>query len=157
MASDYRVLLPIEKCARCGYDKSTGRLHVHHIDYDHNNDDPNNLIVLCFECHTALHRQEWKLEEINIGDRSIKKEMSWRYKLSNSQQVAVIQIVKLREWVIGVLKLPEDKCWFTQRSLHRVTWHTLQALRIKEYLEERDYEGEKGVIEYYRWTGKELE
>lgn len=77
--------------------------------------------------------------------------------LSEPQKEGLSQIVRLREWMIGALKLPEDKCWFTQKSLHRVTWHTLQALRIKEYLEERDYEGEKGVIEYYRWTGKELE
>ena len=35
--------------------------HVHHIDYDKKNCDPNNLITLCHSCHTATnsHKEYW--------------------------------------------------------------------------------------------------
>lgn len=63
---DYRQLIPIEHCARCGYDEELCSLHVHHIDNNHENNDPNNLIVLCGNCHVALHNKKWKLSDIGI-------------------------------------------------------------------------------------------
>jgi len=44
-----------EKCK----DKSISRsnLIIHHIDYDENNNDPNNLITLCKFCHAYFHLQ----------------------------------------------------------------------------------------------------
>lgn len=42
-----------EKCARCG--ATEGRIDVHHIDGDHQNNDPKNLQYLCWKCHWYLH------------------------------------------------------------------------------------------------------
>jgi predicted HNH restriction endonuclease len=33
------------------------RLHIHHMDHDHSNNSPGNLMVLCASCHMHLHRQ----------------------------------------------------------------------------------------------------
>ncbi len=43
-----------ERCETCG---STRSLAVHHKDFDHYNNDPENLQVLCVSCHMSLHKQ----------------------------------------------------------------------------------------------------
>lgn len=65
-AEKYRDIIPIEYCARCGYCESTGSLHIHHIDQNHDNNLPENLIVLCANCHFGLHHGKWKLSDIGI-------------------------------------------------------------------------------------------
>ncbi len=46
-------------CRECG--KTNCQLPVHHIDYDKDNIDPNNLISLCNSCHTKanFNRELW--------------------------------------------------------------------------------------------------
>jgi hypothetical protein len=60
--------MEIEKteCARCGYNKSKGSLHRHHVDRNHDNDEPGNVVILCSNCHMELHHNKWKLSEIGI-------------------------------------------------------------------------------------------
>ena len=41
------------KCECCGYDEV---LDLHHIDENHNNNDPSNHGVLCPNCHAKIHR-----------------------------------------------------------------------------------------------------
>lgn len=41
------------KCECCGYDEV---LDLHHIDGDHNNNDPANHGVICPNCHAKIHR-----------------------------------------------------------------------------------------------------
>lgn len=41
------------KCNICG--KDSGRLCVHHMDGNHENNDPNNLCWLCNSCHARIH------------------------------------------------------------------------------------------------------
>jgi 5-methylcytosine-specific restriction endonuclease McrA len=49
----YRNLVDLERCAECG---ATGVvLDVHHIDENHQNNDPANLMVLCHTCHGKKH------------------------------------------------------------------------------------------------------
>jgi hypothetical protein len=45
-------------CQICGKEPST---HVHHIDYNKKNCNPENLITLCVSCHskTNNHRNDW--------------------------------------------------------------------------------------------------
>ena len=45
------------KCQVCGcpQEECLIKLSVHHVDYDKNNLDPNNLISLCQCCHTKIH------------------------------------------------------------------------------------------------------
>jgi hypothetical protein len=42
--------------------KGDNPLHIHHIDYDKKNCNPDNLIALCHSCHmqTNHHREFWK-------------------------------------------------------------------------------------------------
>lgn len=39
-------------CECCGL---TAKLHVHHLDQDHTNNDPSNLQTLCTYCHRFVH------------------------------------------------------------------------------------------------------
>lgn len=41
-------------CQRCGDVPVGRRLHVHHLDGDHGNDDLENLEILCVACHNNL-------------------------------------------------------------------------------------------------------
>ncbi len=41
---------------RCGTKKHLG---LHHVDFDHYNDDPSNLAVLCVSCHMSLHKKAY--------------------------------------------------------------------------------------------------
>lgn len=43
-------------CNSCG---DTSDLHVHHQDGDRENNEPENLEVLCKDCHWDEHRPEW--------------------------------------------------------------------------------------------------
>jgi 5-methylcytosine-specific restriction endonuclease McrA len=49
------------KCAIC--DGSSKKLAVHHIDYDKKNSSINNLVPLCFSCHskTNYRRDQWQV------------------------------------------------------------------------------------------------
>ena len=44
-------------CKRCGLDDQR-RLAVHHIDKNHRNNDLNNLVWLCYNCHFLVHKDE---------------------------------------------------------------------------------------------------
>jgi hypothetical protein len=63
--STYRDLIPVEKCARCGYCEIKSSLHVHHIDRNRSNNDISNLIVLCANCHLGLHYGMWNINTLN--------------------------------------------------------------------------------------------
>ena len=49
-------------CQMCGKKQKKKAFDVHHIDYDKDNCDPNNLVTLCHTCHmkTNLNREKWK-------------------------------------------------------------------------------------------------
>lgn len=57
-ASKYRetaLSLKEKKCERCGYDKHPEILEVHHKDRNRDDGNPNNLELLCPNCHTEEH------------------------------------------------------------------------------------------------------
>jgi 5-methylcytosine-specific restriction enzyme A len=49
-------------CQMCGKLQTDRAFCVHHIDYNKKNDNPNNLITLCLECHlkTNINRNYWQ-------------------------------------------------------------------------------------------------
>lgn len=51
-------------CRRCGYKEFIGSVDIHHIDENHFNNNKENLIPLCANCHRGLHHNKWKIEEI---------------------------------------------------------------------------------------------
>jgi hypothetical protein len=52
----YRKLIIKDKCFLCGIKHS---LSIHHIDFNHYNDDPKNLRVLCVHCHHSIHSKRY--------------------------------------------------------------------------------------------------
>jgi hypothetical protein len=40
------------RCVKC---KATTRLAIHHIDWNEDNNELNNLVVLCVRCHSKVH------------------------------------------------------------------------------------------------------
>lgn len=51
----------VGKCQACGYDKV---LDLHHIDEDRTNNDPENHVILCPNCHALIHRMGKTVEEL---------------------------------------------------------------------------------------------
>lgn len=49
-------------CQNCGFDFKEGgksiQKHVHHIDKNPHNNDINNLVLLCANCHRLAHHQD---------------------------------------------------------------------------------------------------
>ncbi len=70
------------KCQLCGVPEveCTRKLHVHHIDYDKQNVDPNNLISLCLSCHikTNRNREYWTIffKKVNIYQKRIEYDLT---------------------------------------------------------------------------------
>ena len=60
----YRDTVKKEKCSLCNSKKN---LCIHHSDFDHYNDDPDNLVVLCVSCHISLHKTEyWRCKKLGL-------------------------------------------------------------------------------------------
>lgn len=59
-------------CEKCGYNK-TQILQVHHKDGNHNNNDLNNLELICPNCHCEQHymRKNW-LDRYNLNPQKEK-------------------------------------------------------------------------------------
>lgn len=49
------------KCKLCGIPQNGSAHHIHHIDYDKRNNNPDNLITLCVGCHSRTNqdRETW--------------------------------------------------------------------------------------------------
>ena len=54
------------KCAICGWNEDKRILEVHHIDENHDNNELNNLMILCPICHKKLTLHLYKLENNNL-------------------------------------------------------------------------------------------
>jgi hypothetical protein len=42
------------KCSLCGVTKSYGHFDIHHVNNDPNDHTPDNLVILCRNCHIAI-------------------------------------------------------------------------------------------------------
>jgi len=47
----------ISECARCGYNENTCVLGIHHKDRNRENNERDNLEVLCANCHSLAHKR----------------------------------------------------------------------------------------------------
>lgn len=62
--NDYRTLALRNyphQCAVCGWNQDVDVLQVHHIDQNRQNNDLNNLIILCPTCHQKLSIGKYQL------------------------------------------------------------------------------------------------
>ena len=55
------LFLHKDKCELCG---KTGKLDIHHIDENPNNNSLDNLMCLCRSCHMKIHRNESFKKEV---------------------------------------------------------------------------------------------
>lgn len=51
------------KCCVCGWDEDERILEVHHKDENHDNNDPDNLCIICPICHRKITLHYYKLLE----------------------------------------------------------------------------------------------
>lgn len=54
-------------CARCGKSGNAYNIHVHHKDWNPQNNILENLIYLCNPCHLSWHRGLWEYEDCGLG------------------------------------------------------------------------------------------
>lgn len=60
----------ISKCAICNFDKFPC-LEVHHIDKNRNNNELDNLIILCANCHCLVHYDNLQITEQIKNNREL--------------------------------------------------------------------------------------
>lgn len=58
------------KCVMCGLEEECC-LQVHHIDCDRYNSSVENLIILCANCHSRIHRGGYKITEEILNNREL--------------------------------------------------------------------------------------
>lgn len=50
-----KILTGHDSCMFCGYHRSQDAIVVHHLDMDRTHNNPDNLLILCRNCHARLH------------------------------------------------------------------------------------------------------
>ena len=48
-----------EKCFICDFEEIPKDLHKHHVDWNHNNNAPENIVILCKRCHVIIHQTHY--------------------------------------------------------------------------------------------------
>jgi len=71
----YRNKIKKEECNTCG---SRQNLCIHHVDFDHYNDNPENLKILCVSCHLSYHKQVyWDAKKNGEAHKSSNGPVGW--------------------------------------------------------------------------------
>ena len=74
VAMGKQKILEQNRCFICG---SLTKIETHHIDWHHENPDPNNKVKLCQVCHSIIHKE---------GYMSIEEMRAIREKVFNARQ-----------------------------------------------------------------------
>lgn len=68
--TDYAYETYVKECAICGFNDSNA-LEVHHIDRNKENNNIDNLIILCSNHHSLVHRSSLEITEQIKQDRKL--------------------------------------------------------------------------------------
>jgi len=79
MAANYRSVAFDHHGRECEVCGATEELHVHHKDQARSNNDPDNLEVLCEDCHWDRHRDEF-------ADRASGPQKGYRQTIGKSEK-----------------------------------------------------------------------
>lgn len=113
----------------------SGKLHVHHIDYNKQNNQEENLITLCFRCHmlTNFQRDFWKIVFASIlsGSRVVKKGWGIESHITNNNGYCLKYLIFFKDKQFS----------FHKHNLKKELWHCLlgEFECVLQNGEEKDY------------------
>ncbi len=85
------------KCQLCGQKENNKKHHVHHIDYDKNNLDEQNLVTLCQKCHNMTHngRTFWEIifSGLMSGSKVVKKPWGAEIHITNNNNYCMKYLI----------------------------------------------------------------
>lgn len=89
-------------CQLCGIlENNEDHHHVHHIDYDKNNLDTNNLITLCRRCHNMTHhgRTFWEIVFSGMisGSKIVKKPWGAEVHIANNNDYCLKYLIFFKD------------------------------------------------------------
>lgn len=121
-------------CQLCG---ETKKLEVHHIDYDKNNNEENNLITLCRKCHgiTNYNRGFWTQVFIGLNSNSkiVKKRWGFEIHFVNNDKYCLKYLVFFKRKKFSWHKhIGKQELWFCM-------WGSLECVLNTENNENLDY------------------
>jgi mannose-6-phosphate isomerase-like protein (cupin superfamily) len=132
-------------CCLCGASES---LHVHHIDYDKNNNDKDNLITLCQTCHmlTNFNRSFWEIifSAVLSGSKLVRKGWGFEVHITNNNSYCLKYLVFFKD----------RKFSFHYHPLKKELWHCLLG-EFDCILQKED--GEKNLVKFRKGDKIEVE
>lgn len=71
----YRPSINRDRCSRCGFvPEDQCQIDIHHLDGNHENNDPSNLAAICANCHRLIHHrqnQQVRIEKISQKQQTL--------------------------------------------------------------------------------------
>lgn len=112
------------------------RIPVHHVDYDKNNNEENNLVCLCERCHglTNFNRTFWEIlfKASLSGSKIVKKGWGLECHITNNKQYCLKYLIFFKD----------KKFSFHFHTLKKELWHCLVGkfkAKIDSGSEEREF------------------
>lgn len=107
MGDQYREKALEAQGERCQICESTVDLVVHHIDGDRNNDEIENLLVVCDPCHTKIHTPEENGEDWDQYTKQLP--IASLYGVSPSEKPLVRKTATIRH---------DQKAWLAENTIN---------------------------------------
>jgi len=123
----------------CSFCNNAENLHVHHIDYDRNNNKKNNLISLCHKCHmmTNSKRDFWitLFSVLLSNSKLVKKGWGFEVHITNNSEYCLKYLVFFKG----------KKFSLHYHDLKKELWHCLRG-KLQCFLVDKDLEEKHSFI-----------
>lgn len=127
------------ECLRCGYNEFPSSLHKHHIDLNHNNNNPQNIIILCSNCHFGIHHNKWSIKELGypiIKEIKTVKKRKPSLKIVNMKLRDEIkdlnnEIIELNNEIAILISLIKD---IKRSTHHNLELHSIEKKVLFDYI-----------------------